>query len=139
MHSIRLLAKPGTFFLGLIVCLGCSGKQDEDLPSTIAVSGVVTYQGKPLPDAKIMFYPTEGMKPATGSADASGKFQLSTFGKNDGVLPGEHKVTVTAYESTTEGLSMKSAIPEKYTNPSSTPLVVNVSESENEVKLELAD
>ncbi|WP_298859428.1 carboxypeptidase-like regulatory domain-containing protein [uncultured Gimesia sp.] len=139
MHSIRLLMKPALTVLGLIVFLGCSVNRDADLPPTISVSGVVTYQGKPVPDASIMFYPTEGRKPATGKADASGKFELSTFGKNDGVLAGEHKVTVNAYQTTSEGVSMKSAIPVKYTNPSSTPLVVNVSESENEIELKLVD
>jgi len=139
MHSIRRLAKPAMPLLGLIVCFGCSGSRDENLPPTISVTGVVTYQGKPVPDASIMFYPTQGRKPATGKADASGKFELSTFGKNDGVLAGEHKVTVNAYETTSEGVSMKSAIPVKYTTPSNTPLVVNVSESDNEIKLELVD
>ena len=139
MHSIRLSAKPVMILLGFIVCLGCGGKQDGDLPSTISVTGVVTYQGKPVPDASIMLYPVKGRKPATGKADASGNFQLSTFGKNDGVIPGEHKVTVNAYQTTSEGVSMKSAIPVKYSNPANTPLTVTVSETDHEIKLDLVD
>lgn len=139
MTFISRFKKPGMIFVGLIVCIGCSGQKNENLPETIAVEGVVTYQNKPVPDATIMFYPVQGRKPASGRADASGKFTLTTFKKNDGVLPGEHKVTVNAYESTPEGVSMKSAIPIKYTNQNNSPLTINVSESEKEIKLELVD
>jgi len=139
MHCIGLLTKPLIILLGLFVCAGCGAKRDSDLPPTIPVNGVVTYQGKPVPDASIMFYPSQGRKPATGKADASGKFQLSTFGSNDGVIAGEHKVTVNAFEKTSEGVSMKSAIPVKYSNPSSTPLTLTVSESDDEIKLDLID
>ena len=34
------------------------------------VSGRVTYQGKPVPTGKIMFYPEQG-RPATGAIDAT--------------------------------------------------------------------
>lgn len=139
MFDIRQLAKPGLIVLGFIVCVGCGGNQDGDLPSTVTVTGVVTYQGEPVPDASIMFYPKQGRKPATGRADESGKFQLSTFGDNDGAIPGEHKVTVNAFEKTSEGVSMKSSIPVKYSNPSSSPLTVKVSDAQEEIKLELVD
>lgn len=139
MLYIWLLAKPVMILLGLIVCLGCSGNQDENLPSTIPVTGVVTYQGKPVPDASVMFYPAKGRKPASGKADASGKFQLSTFGKNDGAIPGEHKVTVNAYETTVEGVSMKSAIPKKYTTQTSSPLTIEISDTQKVIKLDLVD
>ncbi len=139
MFCIRPLAISGMILMGVALCFGCSGGQDKDLPSTISVTGVVTYQGKPVPDAQVMFYPVQGRKPASGKADASGKFQLSTFGKNDGVIPGEHKVTVIAYDSTSEGLAMDSVIPEKYTSQTSSPLTINVSEGQEEIKLDLVD
>lgn len=139
MNCLPHFTKFGIILLGFTLCVGCSGQKDKDLPDTISVKGMVTYQGKPVPDAMIMLYPEQGRKPASGKADASGNFTLTTFEKNDGVIPGKHKVTVTAYESTSEGVSMKSAIPEKYTYQNSSPLTVTVSESENEIKLDLVD
>lgn len=122
-----------------LLCLsGCGGK-DPNLPETIAMSGVVIYQGKPVSDATIMFYPTEGRKPASGRSDADGKFSLTTFSKNDGVIPGEHKVTVNAFQSTPQGVSMTSSIPVKYSTPNTSPLKVTVSEAQPELTLELED
>ncbi|WP_417393108.1 carboxypeptidase-like regulatory domain-containing protein [Gimesia sp.] len=141
MLNTKNPARAGILF-SLALCLwcsGCSGGLDEDLPETVAVRGVVTYQGKPVTDASIMFYPLQGRKPATGRSDTTGKFTLRTFEKDDGAIPGEHQVTVNAYESTPEGVSMKSAIPIKYSSPTTTPLKITVSESNPEIKLELSD
>lgn len=131
--------RAGILFSLVLCCSGCGGGLDEDLPETVAVNGVVTYQGKPVPDASIMFYPLQGRKPATGRTDPQGKFTLRTFEKADGAIPGAHQVTVNAYESTPEGVSMKSAIPIKYSSPTTTPLKITVSESNPEIKLELTD
>lgn len=125
--------------LGSMFWAGCGGGKDPDLPETVAATGIVTYQGNPVSDATIMFYPVQGRKPASGKSDAAGKFTLTTFSKNDGVIPGEHKVTVNAYESTPEGVSMKSSIPVKYTTPNTSPLMVTVSEAQPELTLELED
>lgn len=125
--------------LGSMFWAGCGGGKDPDLPDTVAATGFVTYQGNPVADATIMFYPVQGRKPASGKSDASGKFTLTTFSKNDGVIPGEHKVTVNAYESTPQGVSMESSIPVKYSNQNSSPLTVTVTEGQPELTLELVD
>ncbi|QDT29279.1 hypothetical protein Enr10x_46300 [Gimesia panareensis] len=138
MNSFIRPRLAGAVLLALFISAGCGGKS-EDLPETVAVSGVVTYKGNPVPEATIMLYPVQGRKPASGRSDAEGKFTLTTFNKDDGALPGEHQVTVNAFQSTPEGVSMKSSIPTKYSNPSSSPLKVTVSETEPELKLELTD
>lgn len=132
------LTMTGSLLLTLLIAVGCGGKQ-EDLPDTVAVSGMVTYKGAPVPEATIMLYPVQGRKPASGRTDADGKFTLTTFNKDDGALPGEHQVTVNAFQSTPEGVSMKSSIPIKYSNPSSSPLKVTVAEGDADLKLELTD
>tara|TARA_R110002111_G_scaffold262694_1_gene340234 strand:- start:185123 stop:185542 length:420 start_codon:yes stop_codon:yes gene_type:complete len=139
MICIDRFAKPVIILVASMLCAGCSGNKDKDLPDTVSVAGMVTYQGKPVPDATVMLYPVKGRKPASGRSDASGKFSLTTFKKNDGAIPGEHKVTVNAFESTPQGVSMKSAIPVKYSNQASSPLAITVSEAEPELKLELVD
>jgi len=139
MNQVLRLTLAGILMTSVIQLEGCSGRKDENLPETVAISGTVTYQGKPVPGATVMLYPVQGRKPASGLSDDTGQFTLTTFNKNDGALPGEHKVTVNAYESTPTGLSMKSSVPEKYANQSSSPLTVTISKTDPELKLELVD
>lgn len=122
--------------LPLIGCGGASG----DLPDTAPVTGTVTYNGEPVPNAQVMFYPDEGPKPAVGTADENGVYSLTTFEKGDGAIPGTHVVTVTAYDNSSEGVSMNSLVPEKYSTRTSSPLKVTVADQEkNEIPLELTD
>lgn len=62
-------------------------------PDTVKVTGIVTYNGAPVSDASVTFTPEKG-RPATGITDAAGKFSLTTFAKDDGAVPGMHKVTI---------------------------------------------
>ncbi len=73
-----------------VLPLGCG---DADI---IRCGGLVTLDGKPLGKAAVMFSPVDGRRPATGKTDEEGRFKLTTFKAEDGALPGEHKVTVTA-------------------------------------------
>jgi hypothetical protein len=53
--------------------------------------------GKPPPNAAVMFIPEDGSRVATGRTDSEGCFRLTTFKPGDGAFPGEHRVTVTAF------------------------------------------
>jgi hypothetical protein len=71
---------------------GCSG------PDIQFVEGVVTLDGKPLPQAIICFTPDDGGLPATGMTAQDGSFRLSAtqggqFGR--GTTPGTYTVTVS--------------------------------------------
>lgn len=114
----------------LVFVVGC-GETQGDLPKTAEVTGKVTYKDRPLASAIVMFYPDGGQKPATGRTDEDGNYSLSTFGDKDGAEIGKHIVTVTAYEQTEEGVSMKSAIPQKYGSKQESPLSTTVKEDDN--------
>jgi hypothetical protein len=58
------------------------------------VSGKVTYRGKPVAGATVVFLCTGAPRPAVGTTDASGMYQLTTFEPNDGAVVGTHVVTV---------------------------------------------
>jgi len=66
------------------------------------VRGKLVYNGKPVPEGSVLFAPkvdsesVEAGKPASGSPDQNGEFQLSTFRENDGALVGTHIVTYSA-------------------------------------------
>lgn len=140
----------GGLLLGLGALLflpGCG----PDRPKTIDVHGFVTLDGDPVEGAAVLFSPAEG-RPATGTTDAQGKFELQTFEPGDGAVEGNHRVAVTLKNVTgvgadPDGLSGEVApggmqvtwiVPEKYSSPTTSGLTVEVKSSlELPVMLEL--
>jgi hypothetical protein len=65
-------------------------------PATAPVSGTVTYNGEPVVGAKVVFIPKEGgSRNASGTTDSQGRYQLTTFEKNDGAVPGAYSVSIS--------------------------------------------
>lgn len=131
----------------LLLLSGCGPNR----PKTIDVHGVVTLDGNPVEGAAVLFSPAEG-RPATGTTDAQGKFELQTFEPGDGAVEGNHRVAVilkdvTGVGADPDGLSGEVApggmqvtwiVPEKYSDPITSGLTVDVNSSlELPVKLEL--
>lgn len=84
----------------LCVVIGCG----QDGEPVAEASGVVTFNGKPVENAKVAFLPKEGgSRFSHGTTDAQGRFKLSTNGLNDGGLIGKHTVTVSKVDVPTEG------------------------------------
>jgi hypothetical protein len=76
---------------------GCGG---ETYPSTVPVTGVVNYQGKPVDGATVTLVPTDAKgRSASGITAADGKFSVKTFYGADhnpeGALPGDYLISVT--------------------------------------------
>jgi hypothetical protein len=77
---------------------GCSGGL-EQFP-TAAAKGRVMCQGKPVPNARVIFAPlktgksTEVGKAGFGDVQADGTFSLRTYTDDDGAVVGKHSVTV---------------------------------------------
>jgi hypothetical protein len=76
---------------------GCS---DDGLSKRYAVSGDVTYNGKPVESGSISFYPAGGgvNSEARGASGVikDGHYSLSTIGGEDGVIPGDYLVGISA-------------------------------------------
>jgi hypothetical protein len=72
---------------------GCTGGDDN--PATFPVSGTVTLNGEPVAGAQVSFMGQGVSLAASGTTDAQGKYQLSTFGENDGAVLGKHVVTIS--------------------------------------------
>jgi len=123
----------------LLIVPGCGG---QDRPKTVSVKGTVLYKGVALTDANVEFVPESG-RPASGTTDANGEFTLTTFENNDGVIPGQHMITVQKLqknESTDPYAEQKSLIPTKYSQLRTTPLTQTVTDGENApLKIELED
>ena len=73
-----------------VACWGCG----PGGPTLGKVTGQVTLDGKPLPNAVVTFMPDGGGGTASGNTDANGNYELShTLGK--GAPIGKNKVAVT--------------------------------------------
>lgn len=109
-----------------------------------AFKGKVLLEGQPLAGVTVTFAQQEAPKGfkvanADGLSDADGSFTLSTYEKFDGIAAGQFKVTVArtgrGYYDGEPG--KKLAVPEKYTKAATTPLVIRIHETANEVTLNL--
>jgi hypothetical protein len=92
--------------VALVACVaasgGCSMKRQDRWtkarPATHRVTGVVTYQGKPVEAAKVVFRTklaeTNREYAAFGYTESSGRYTLQTFDPGDGAVAGSQQVTV---------------------------------------------
>jgi hypothetical protein len=73
---------------------GCGG------PANVGkVSGTVTLDGQPLPDATVTFSPVKEGSSALGKTDSSGYYSLRYTGGASGAEIGENKVMISTYDA----------------------------------------
>lgn len=78
----------------LLLCAGCNAS-GGDAPQLVQVSGMVTRDGKPLPEATVAFHSqTPGQPSAFGRTDGEGRYTLTTS-SSPGASPGAYQVTVS--------------------------------------------
>jgi hypothetical protein len=103
------------------------------------VHGKVTLDGKPLADGAVVTKPESG-RGAQGFI-RNGEFELGTKGKNDGASIGTHAVAVIAQEKPAnagpESKAGQLLVPERYTNPDTSGLTIDVQAGDNTPTLEL--
>ena len=104
----------------LVACGGCGG---GSAPEKVIISGVVTYDGKPVANGEVRFYPIEGTKGAvSGGPIRDGAYVAQGKG---GVPIGKHRVEIQAFrpakghESNPEGGPVDQYLPARF-NESST-------------------
>jgi len=82
--------------------------------------------------------PEGGGSSSSGTIEADGTFKISTFGQNDGALPGKHQVTVTPPTAPDpDKPPPKPAIPAKYGAFETSGLTVEVKPGQSTIELEL--
>lgn len=80
----------------LFVCIGCG--DSEGRRRVYPVRGSVTFEGKSLEGALIVFVPVEDepdFPRPTGSVEPDGSFEMTTYREGDGAPEGEYKVSIT--------------------------------------------
>ena len=102
--------------LYLVALLGCGS---GDIGQVV---GTVTLDGKPLPNARLEFFPADGGGLSAGRTDANGKYELFYGREAMGAEVGEHLVQIrTAGAGPAEGDYGSSAaekLPVRYNNKS---------------------
>jgi len=87
--------------------MGCSSDGGGgDLAKTYPVTGTVTYNGRPVVGASVVFVPTAKTgEAAVAVTDASGKYALKSSGAREGAVPGSYGVKISKAESQDEAAS----------------------------------
>jgi hypothetical protein len=150
----------------LLLLGGCSG---SGRPEMAPVQGKVTYKGKAVSGATVVFLCPGAPRMAIGTTDDGGNFTLTSYEPNDGAAIGTHSITVTKFgddglpEVTAPAVDSKdmkkaiaqsmrqsaqaaeaaekkgSGLPLKYSQMHTTDLQKEVVEGENVIEIELTD
>lgn len=89
-----------------ITLAGCGSSDDFGI-EVEPVSGVVQYNGTPVPNAVITFKAASSGFSTTAVTDSDGQFKVKSFGKGNGlahgsytVAIGQYPITMTSYDAT---------------------------------------
>ncbi len=102
--SLATKSIAATIGFSLLVLLnGCVGSIDADYDKLglVSVSGAVTLDGQPLPNAVVKFESSDGTF-CYGQTNASGVYTLKLNSEKMGVIPGEKIVRISTTASTGE-------------------------------------
>jgi hypothetical protein len=113
-------------------------------PDIVPVEGTLTYKGKPVPNLRVYFQPTEG-RMSWGDTDAQGKFKLDYDPDYDGAKVSSHTVYVVdastldpTIEQPPGGKPPEIAeILAKYGNEQISPLKVEITKAVYDLELKL--
>lgn len=130
-NAIWTIGKVACVLASVALAAGCG----DGLPKRVPVGGIVTIDGQPLARGSIMFI-SQGGRPAGGSIDSQGHFQLSCYQPGDGATLGLHHVKVTAVEPINDRSNRWHA-PRKYADERLSGIEVEITEPVNDLKIEL--
>lgn len=122
-----------------------------------AVSGKVTYQGKPVPQGTVTFYPQAGGRPSIGHIESDGTYVLSSVKPGDGAALGEYRVAIearkvtgapaepTSFQDELEGKFPAAAaapkiewlVPQEYSSAETSGLTATVEDKDNVIDFNL--
>ncbi len=125
----------------LLACAGCRSER----PSTVPVSGRVTFDGDAPPTAGRLYFridpPPPGFppRPTVATFDRWGHFHVATPEGRNGLAPGRYTITVECWETPPkkDGPPSRSYVPHHYQCPTCTDLVVDIGPDERSRFLEL--
>lgn len=140
----RFLVSQLAVLLTLAVVAGCNRG-----PQMGAVTGVLTFSGRPIERGTVQFFPDVSGPMAAGVLDPGGAFQLTTKTPGDGAIVGDYTIVVTPPTSINElekelrpGMPRPTRfddIPQMYRAHTTSTLRVRVEPGKNHFELDLAE
>ncbi len=124
---------------------GCSA-QAPTLPTTVTCKGTAYLpNGEPLKSVRLMFNPEApaGSIPIEGMADtdSKGQFELASYKKGDGIVPGHYVITVDPFDymkpSPVKNKAMAAAIPKKYDDKATSDIKVEITGENTDLQIRL--
>ena len=113
--------------LAVILCMTAACGRRSKL---VQVSGRVEVNGKPLRTGAISVVP-DASRPARAQLDADGRFTLSTYALNDGVVRGSHGVELFAVEQIAPN-KRRWLVPRSHADITTSPLRLMVDKPTND-------
>lgn len=160
MNSLVAVVSGG--MVAMTILAGCSGGDEwtRRQPATVTADGVVTLDGEPVDGASIIIAPQPPNQHAANAlTDSNGRFSLAAFPNKPGAVPGIYKVRVAktievdanpvkidlgedaahaAAEDPSANVTWMSVLPEKYSNPETSGITVEIpAEGAENLKIEL--
>lgn len=129
--------------LALLTVTGGCGRAKPPRPArlpTVVAGGQVTFRGKPLPKASVVFHHDGGNASAVATTDAEGRFVLTTYAKDDGAPVGKYRVTVATVDTVEAEPGVLAPLPAEgsrsgppaiYANPATSGIVIEIPEAGN--------
>jgi hypothetical protein len=121
--------------IAIVGMLHLAGCRDDGL-NLAEVSGSVTLDGKPVPNAFITFTPQASGRSSMAKSDENGNYELRFNPTRWGALVGEHHVTISTEDRTPDDRIIPEIIPKKYRS-SDGFIAVTVEPGENVLNLQL--
>ncbi|MCU0719011.1 MAG: hypothetical protein MUC83_04855 [Pirellula sp.] len=139
MTSKTLNRARSIFSITLLGFTGCFASP-KPWEITHPASGTVEFKGKPIENAELTLFPTDANVPESvrpkAKSIAGGKFVLGTYSQSDGAPVGKYKVTVVRNEVSVSKdtiVAKPNDLPNKYSLPNTTDIVLEIAEGKNEL------
>jgi hypothetical protein len=137
MFSIYWNCLRGVAFLALIATTGCGSSG----PRTYRIPGKLIYDdGSPVTGASVVLQTTmkDQAVVARGMATPDGKFSLTTFQEGDGVIAGDHQVSISPLPIAEGTKPLGPPIPSQYWDFSTSQLTTSVTPQTTEILITLS-
>jgi hypothetical protein len=138
MHWNRSWSLQGIGLGLLMIAGGCGGVKGPELAM---VTGIVTLDGQPLPEARLVFQPSgKAASPSIAETSPDGRFKLAFNRNKSGAMIGTHQVKITTAKLVSGDGGKETFRPEKlpprYNGQSELAYQVQPGRNNFEIKLE---
>jgi len=105
-------------------------------PEIVPIEGTVTHNGKPVPNVRIYFAPSDG-RPSWGISDANGRFVMEYDLDHKGAKVGTHKVWILDESANVDPTAAMSGAPRPKRNPDMADILAKYGQNNSQLTVEV--